>query len=181
MRHTNCIITNYSYGSYDLRISSRNILKIVLGQWERLDLVLTVNQRKLGSIPSLPTTEEAFEEWMTANCDPPENYSYFQYSNYIIGYQNSKPWAYKGMSVAYYAWAESKWTEHPDKDKLIQAWRDGLAISAKSIQGYEPTWAKHTSAEKCADFMLSFPETIRSLIGLSTYNYKNHTKLPHRT
>lgn len=105
-----------------------------------------------------------FEEWLEANCTPPENYSLVQYGCYIEGWRNSMPWARKGMSIRYDKWAESRWDDIQDKEKLEEAWFMGLALVAKAITNtHDKAWLGK-SIEEAADFSLTVPETFESLV-----------------
>lgn len=111
--------------------------------------------------------EETFEGWLARTCTPPENYSFAQYGRYLEGWRQSKPWAFKGMSLAYDAWAETRWSDCPSLERLRDGWNDGLAIRAKSIFGGEPSWGRKSSMEECSDFALSLPETFEALAGMA--------------
>lgn len=92
-----------------------------------------------------------FEQWLTLDKRIPEKeWTYRQYGNYLEGWRNSLPWAWVGMSEKYDRWAEGKWPLMPIKEKLIQAWKWGLAISIRP----EIEWARIASVEECADYML---------------------------
>jgi uncharacterized protein with ParB-like and HNH nuclease domain len=77
-------------------------------------------------------------------------------------------WAYKGMSIAYDKWAETKWNEEQDKERLIDAWKMGLAIKSNAFmrkkdkkwvrQEHDTAWL-NKSVEECADFCLNVQET----------------------
>lgn len=108
-----------------------------------------------------------FEEWMKENCSPPDNYSFAQYGRYLEGWRNSMPWAYKDMSLAYDAWAESHWEKVDNTAKLKQAWRDGQSLRNYALHHpMDKYWMKRSTSES-ADFMLSFPNTIKELIGIA--------------
>lgn len=119
-----------------------------------------------------------FDEWMAANCTPSENYTFGQYGKYIEGWRNSLPWARKGMSVAYDNWAESRWEDIQDKQKPTEAWKMGLALTAKSITNtYDKGWLGKT-VEEAADFSLTVPDTLAALVflGMSVQPSNNTEK-----
>ena len=123
----------------------------------------------------------SFDEWMSKNNHTLEGKTFLQYAHYIEGWQKTFPWYYRGMSLAYNAWAEKRWEEIQDKDRLIKAWKDGLAIKLRSFMinkkekpGDEDKWERSIdrgwlgkTAEEAADFMLTFEETLESLICLA--------------
>ena len=110
---------------------------------------------------------ESFDDWLSRTCTAPANYSFAQYGRYVEGWRNSKPWASAGMSIAYDRWAESRWDDTPSQSALCQAWEWGLALIAKSVLHGEPSWCRHASAEECADFALTLPDTFASLVNLA--------------
>lgn len=100
---------------------------------------------------------------MKENCNPPANYSFAQYGRYIEGWRNSMPWAYKGMSLAYDNWAESRWEEIQDKERLMLAWKEGMGLCAKAyMQDVDTAW-RGKSVEDSADFALTIRDTLASL------------------
>lgn len=91
-----------------------------------------------------PVTD--FKSWAAENAAVPmEDWTFRQYGNYVEGWRRSKPWAYKGMSVAYDWWAESKWNTVPDVKRLMDAWFKGALLSVVS---------RADTAEDCANWML---------------------------
>lgn len=107
-----------------------------------------------------------FDEWMAENASPAENYSFAQYGRYAEGWRNSMPWAYRGMSIAYDRWAESRWDQIKDKDRLVLAWKEGLALKAKALSGPDQAWRGRTT-EDAADFMLTFRDTLSALVRMA--------------
>lgn len=90
-----------------------------------------------------------FEEWVKQNVTKPEkDWTFRDYANYVTGWRNSLPWAYKGMGVAYDQWAEKQLEKHKIED-LRLAWKYGLAVKAK----YQTTY-KSVSVEDAADMIL---------------------------
>lgn len=109
---------------------------------------------------------QTFDDWMAANCNPPQNYSLLQYSRYIEGWRNSMPWAYPGMSIAYDRWAETRWSEIQNKDRLKLAWKEGLAIRAKAyLQNIDTVW-RWKSVQEAADFALTIRDTLAAMVGM---------------
>lgn len=109
---------------------------------------------------------QTFDEWMKENCNPADNYTFAQYGRYADGWRNSMPWSYRGMSISYDNWAQSRWGEIQNKEWLMLAWKEGLAICAKAyLQDIDTNWRGKT-VEDAADFMLTIRGTFESLIGM---------------
>lgn len=109
----------------------------------------------------------SFDTWMADNCTPPANYSYAQYGRYLEGWRNSMPWAYKGMSLAYENWAETKWDIFPHKERLIMAWQLGMQNNYERLERGE----KALAAEDAADVVLSVYGAIQ--IAVSVFSEDN--------
>jgi hypothetical protein len=110
---------------------------------------------------------QTLEEWMAENTTPDAAMTYRQFSNYIIGWRNSMPWAYRGMSLSYDRWAESKWDEVQDRDRLKLAWKEGLALRSKAwLDPVDHAW-RHRTLEEAADFMLTIRGTLESAGAMS--------------
>lgn len=80
----------------------------------------------------------SFAEWEELNAKIPySERTFLQQGNYLVGWRNSMPWAWKGMSLAYDKWAEKKWTseECQSREILKKAWRFGQAYAAKVALG----------------------------------------------
>jgi hypothetical protein len=126
---------------------------------------------------------ESFDEWLARIVSPArrsEPLTFEQYARYIEGWQKSKPWSYRGMSVAYFHWAESKWDEIQDMERLHLAWREGMALVANAvmindkkkkddpdnwIRPIDQAW-RGKPIEEAADFMLTFRDTLVALISM---------------
>lgn len=109
---------------------------------------------------------QTFDEWMKENCNPADNYTFAQYGRYADGWRNSMPRSSKGMSISYDNWAESRWDEIQNKERLMLAWKEGVAIRAKAhLQDIDTNWRGKT-VEDAADFMLTIRETFASLIDM---------------
>lgn len=93
--------------------------------------------------------------------------TFAQYARYISGFQNSKPWTHKGMSSAYYHWAEARWAEYPDAHMLVETWRQALVLQYQCLQQGDWTRAKEAT-DSHADFLLTTKyETIPALIAMA--------------
>lgn len=111
---------------------------------------------------------QTLEEWMAANASPGQAMTFRQYSNYITGWRNSMPWAYRGMSLSYDCWAESKCDEVQGRDRLKLAWKEGLALCARAwLDPVDHAW-RHRTLEEAADFMLTIRETLAASVGIAS-------------
>lgn len=96
----------------------------------------------------------SFDEWLAANAGEgrmAQPMTFAQYGRYIAGWQKSMPWAYNGMSVAYFWWAMSAWQRCQDREALKLAWRAALWHIADRLQRGR-RW--EGTAEECADLFL---------------------------
>ena len=99
-----------------------------------------------------------FEEWLSSDERiPKEKWTFKQYGDYALGWRNSMPWAYKGMSLAYDQWAEKRYQDFPYKEKLKFAWNMGMQNNYERLQRGD----EQLSCEEAADLVLR-------LIGLNS-------------
>ena len=77
------------------------------------------------------------------------------------------PWAWSGMSVGYDQWAERRWADVPDRERLRRAWAEGMALCAKAYTDTPDTAWRGRTTEEAADFMLGFRDTLVGLIGMA--------------
>ena len=94
-----------------------------------------------------------FEEWLALDKRVPEReWTVKQYGDYLQGWRNSMPWAWRGMSLAYDGWAEGVWESCPDREKLRVIWATGLKWCAdKRMDG---DFSKEHSVKGMADVAL---------------------------
>lgn len=66
-----------------------------------------------------------FDRWLAGR-----KYNTFkQYGNYVEGWRQSMPWAYKGMSIAYDRWAEKHWNGVCcDAECLRKVWEKAMVL-----------------------------------------------------
>lgn len=118
---------------------------------------------------------KTFDEWM-ADKLPPKHMTLNQYSNYALGWRNSMPWAYKGMSIAYDAWAEKNWPMVQSVEHLKKGWEYGLALKGHALRSQHDKRWLHASVEEAADFGLTIDETLMALAELAVKHAENIRK-----
>jgi hypothetical protein len=82
-----------------------------------------------------------------------------QYERYISGWQATKPWHWKGCSIAYFDWAQDKHDsgQCTNPETLRECWALGMGLRAKSLREDDwgrDDWIKHATTEQLADFIM---------------------------
>ena len=133
---------------------------------------------------ALDIAHESFDEWLARTVSPTrraEPLTFEQYGRYVEGWQNSKPWSYRGMSVSYFWWAASRWDEIRDTERLRLAWKEGMALCANAVmindkkrkedpdnwvRPVDQAW-RGSTIEEAADFALTIRETLGALVTMA--------------